>query len=103
MFTLDRSQFNQVLRDILGSEHVYFQPPSNIEMQYPAIVYERSQADTQFAGNLPYKVTKRYTVTLISKKPETDLWDQIAALPSCTHSAFFVADNLNHDVFDIFI
>lgn len=101
---MDQSQFNQVLRDILGSENVYFQPPSNVRMQYPCIVYERGQASTQFAGNKPYRVSKRYTVTLISREVKEDsVWDRLAGLPSSTHSAFFVADDLNHDVFDIFI
>lgn len=100
---MDRLQFNTVLQEKLGSGNVYFQPPSNVKMQYPCIVYERARADTQFAGDKPYRIVKRYTVTVIDRNPDSLVPEAIASLPSCTHSAFFVADNLNHDVFDLFI
>jgi len=84
------------------SEHVYFQPPSNVQMQYPCIVYERDTTDTEFADNVPYRHTKRYQVTVIDLDPDSAIPDKIAALPSCRHERFFVANNLNHDVFNLY-
>jgi hypothetical protein len=71
-------------------------------MSYPCIVYERAKADTTFAGNATYLFNKRYTVTVIDTNPDSGIVDAVAKLPMCTHSTFFVADNLNHDVFDIY-
>jgi hypothetical protein len=71
-------------------------------MRYPCIVYKRDYAYTEFAGNLPYKYCKRYQVTVIDRDPDSPFPDKIAALPMCTFNRFFTADNLNHDVFNVF-
>lgn len=97
---MGRLQLQSLLEDI--TPNVYFQPPNNLQMQYPCIRYERDRADTKFAGNSPYRLTKRYQVTVISTDPDSDIPDKVAALPLCTHQRFFVADNLNHDVYTLF-
>ena len=96
-----RQKLSNLLNDL--APNVYFQPRSNVTMKFPCITYERSRSDTRFAGNLPYSRTKRYTLTVIDKNPDSEIVEKVAQLPMCTHSAFFVVDNLNHDVFDIFI
>ena len=97
-----RTELQSLLETILGSRNVYFQPPANVQMKYPCIVYNRDSANTQFAGNTPYHYTKRYQVTVIDRDPDSGIPDKLAALPSCTFNRFFTADNLNHDVFTLF-
>lgn len=97
-----RLQLHELLVGILGSGNVYFQPPSNVQMQYPCIVYSRDSARTAFAGNAPYRYTKRYQVKYIDQNPDSDIPDKIAALPMCSFERHFAAENLNHDVFNIF-
>lgn len=97
-----RLLLSDILRDILGSTEVYYQPKRNIEMAYPAITYEQSAADTKFANNKPYTHMRRYTVTLISRDPEHPAYPKLAALPRCLFDRHFVADDLNHDVFNIY-
>lgn len=95
-----RQQFDAILKAICP--HVYFQPPANVQMEYPAIVYRRDPADTKHADNKPYNVTKQYEVTLITRDPDDTIWGPLSALPTARHDRFFVADNLNHDVFNIY-
>ena len=92
------------LHDILVqiTSNVYFQPPSNIEMEYPCIVYERDAADSKFAGNRPYSYTQRYAVTLIDPDPDCDILAKIKDLPQCEFNRHFTANNLNHDVFTLY-
>lgn len=71
-------------------------------MAYPCIVYQRDSARTEFAGNKPYVYTQRYQVTLISRDPVDGALAQVAALPMCAFNRFFVADSLNHDVFELY-
>lgn len=97
-----RLQLQSLLSEILGSGHVYFQPPATVQMKYPAIVYSRDALDTEFAGNNPYRHTQRYQVTVIAEDPDNDIRDRVAALPMCTFLRFFAADNLNHDVFTLY-
>jgi hypothetical protein len=95
-----RAQLQLILEQILPN--VYFQPPPNVQMEYPAIVYQRARADSVFANNDPYRVTKQYEVTMITRNPDESAFDALVLLPMCTHERNYVADNLNHDVFNIY-
>ena len=97
-----RLQLQSLFEELLGSENVYFQPPANVQMKYPAIVYERDYLLTQHADNKPYINTKRYQVTVIDRNPDTVIPDGIAELPMCTQERVFKAENLNHYVFTLF-
>lgn len=97
-----RLELDQILRDILGSTNVYFQPPESVKMDYPAIVYQRDYAATQFADDQPWRTTKRYMITVIDKNPDSTIPDKVAELPMCSFSRHFTADNLNHDSYTIF-
>lgn len=83
-------------------ENVYFQPPPDLQMQYPAIVYNRDSSNTGHANNLPYWRLKAYQVTVISSNPDSDIPDRVAALPRCEHQRFFSTAGLNHDVFTLY-
>ena len=95
-----RLQLHEVLTNI--TEHVYFQPPANIQMQYPAIVYARDGGQAEHADNEPYRITRRYQVTVIDQNPDSDLPDRVEWLPQCSILRTFTADNLNHWVFILF-
>jgi hypothetical protein len=82
--------------------NVYFQPPANVQLEYPAIVYERDRSDTQFADDIPYSVTKQYSMTLISRDPDEAIFELLSKLPMCAHERHFATDSLNHDVFSIY-
>jgi len=71
-------------------------------MVYPCIVYKRDAEDAKFAGNRPYRRTKRYQVTVIDRDPDSPIPDLVGALPMCTFNRFYTADELNHDVYTIF-
>lgn len=97
-----RSDLHDILKTLLGSDQVYFQPPSNVQMEYPCVVYNRDNAVVQHSDNLPYLRKVRYQVTVIDRNPDSDIPDKVAALPLCSFNRAFVADNLNHDVFQLF-
>lgn len=90
------------LKKILGSNNVYFQPPASITMKYPCIVYNRSTGDTSFADNNAYHFTKRYQITIIDQDPDSDIVDKMAMMPMCTFDRHYTADNLNHDIFNLY-
>lgn len=98
------SELQEILQNILGENgKVYFQPPENSKIKYPCITFERTNALTSYADNEPYAITKRYTITLITKTSDNDEYlDQLLKLPMCTYDRQFVNDNLVHDVFSIY-
>lgn len=98
-----RQQLSTRLHEIMGSDNnVYFQPPANITMVYPCIVYERNYIKNQFADNSPYIHTKRYQVTVIDRDPDSEYPDLVAALPMTTFARHFTADDLHHDVYTVY-
>ena len=104
-----RLQLHDILTNIMSdvdksyaNGHVYFQPPSNIQMKYPCIVYERSTGNTQFADNNPYIFRIRYQITVIDRNPDSVIPSKIAQLPLCVMDRHFVMDNLHHDIFNIY-
>lgn len=95
-----RLDLHAILQTI--TEKVYFQPPENVKLEYPCIIYARDYADTKFADNNPYSYVKRYMVTVIDRDPDSDLPNKVAELPSSTFNRYYPADGLNHDVYQVF-
>ena len=97
-----RLSLQEILVNILGSNNVYFQPPETIRLQYPCIIYERSDIDKKYADNRAYMSMVRYSLTLITRSPESDLVKSILELPYCSYDRYYAADTLNHDVFTLY-
>lgn len=97
-----RAELGKILREILGNGNVYFQPPSNTQMRYPAIRYERSEMAVKHADNDNYNRRIRYTVTVIDSDPDSEIVNRVSMLPYCYFDRHYVQDNLNHDVFEIY-
>ena len=95
-----RQELHQLLKAI--TDNVYFQPPTNVVLSYPCIIYKRDFADTKFADNNPYDHMTRYMITVIDQNPDSDIPKQVAALPMSLFNRFFTVDNLNHDVFNVY-
>jgi hypothetical protein len=96
-----RLELQTLLETILGSRNVYYQPPSSIQMKYPAIVYSRSDIKSVMADDMVYITENVYDITVIDKNPDSNVVAQIAKLSRCRYDRHFVSDNLNHDVFTI--
>ena len=95
-----RLQLHEVLTGL--AENVYFQPPANVQMKYPCIIYKRDDADTRFAGNKPYTFTQRYMATVIDRDPDGPIRLRVAGLPRCLYNRNYTANGLHHDVFNLY-
>lgn len=98
----DRLNLQTELETILGSRNVYFQPPSSVRMQYPAIVYSRKDIEKRSANDGVYQKLPSYEVILIDKNPDSKFVDKILELPYCSFDRHYESDNLNHDVFILY-
>lgn len=97
-----REQLQTLLETTLGSGNVYFQPPENVTMEYPCILYARDFVDGRHADDKPYSMTVRYIITLIDKNPDSPIIDKLLALPTCSFIRHYKASGLNHDLFNIY-
>lgn len=98
-----RLELQKELEEVLGSSNVYFQPPENVKLKYPCIVYERSAVNDRFADDIRYKYDFAYSGTLISRSPNDPTIKKILeTFTKCRFGTHFVVDNLHHDNFTIY-
>ena len=99
-----RLDLQEELINILGSNHVYFQPPEDCKIKYPCFIYERNNTDLKYADDSKYHKTMRYELMYISKDPDTNALIEkvLDSFLYCSHTRHFVSDNLNHEVFDLY-
>ena len=98
----DRLELNALLEKILGSTNVYYQPPESIKIKYPAIIYNKQKPDVRSANNADYLKTRSYELIYISNTPDDSVIDNLERLPMCEWIRHYVADNLHHDILNIF-
>lgn len=99
----DRLTLHALLKDILSSDRVYFQPPPSVLMKYPAIRYAIKTIDNTFADNSVYKQDDAYEITVIDANPDSEYFRKVSHLPKCRFDRFYTADNLNHWTFTKYI
>ncbi len=97
-----RFELHELFKNLLGSSNVYFQPPSNVKLKYPAIVYTRVGLEPIRADNGIHKLTAEYEVVVIDYDPDSSIVYEIAQLPLCRHTQHYEQDNLNHDAFRLY-
>lgn len=97
-----RNELHEKLCDLLGSRHVYFQPPETVKLSYPCIIYRLNDITVQRADNTAYNGRLRYAVTVISKDPDYPVVKELALWPLCSFNRPYTADNLNHWVFELY-
>ena len=94
---------HDILCDVLESPNCYFEPPDGMYMEYPCIVYHYTNDEDDFADNLHYRRSKRYTVTVIDYDSDSKIPDRLTTvLPYCTSDRNFTSDGLRHFVFTLY-
>lgn len=102
----------QALHDILcdvleasfldGKSHCYFEPPANIEILYPCIIYNHANDQDDFADNMHYRSSRRYTVTIIDEDPDSKIPNRLKKLPYCSSDRNYSSEGLSHFVYTLF-
>ena len=91
------------LVELLGSNHVYYQAPESLKMEYPCIRYSRSKPGVRHASNIKYVNKDCYEIIVIDKRPDNGVIQKILDLPYTSFDRHYVANNLNHDVITIYL
>lgn len=99
----DRLALHERLLEIAGNSNVYFQPPESVKLKYPAIVYSISDIDNVAADNITYVQNVSYTIIVIDRAPDSALMEKVSQIPSIVFDRPYVADNLNHFVFTLYV
>lgn len=98
-----RLELHERLIEILGNKNVYFQPPASVYLSYPCVIYNIGNGDIKRADNSVYMHTNSYEIMFIYKSPNTEILEQmLGSFTMCNVSRVYVADNLNHYVFNVY-
>lgn len=96
-----REDLNKYLINYLEIDHIYFQPPESIRLNYPAVVYKLSDIRNLTANNSVYKQEKAYDLTIIDEDPDSDLVRKVSLLP-VKYLNRFTSDGLYHTIFRLY-
>ena len=93
-----RIELHSALLVLLGeNSHVYYQPPSTIQLTYPCVIYHRTSGYQLKADNIRYASIKHYIVQIISKTPDPiELEKILNAFPMSSEINYFMDNNLYH-------
>ncbi len=104
----------QELRDLLGTDEVYFQNSSDAGldgapyiftgMNYPCFTVKRTNVFQPKANDRLYLFRPAYEVTYINRdEPDPEMLYEVGQrFQLCNYQRHFVADNLHHDVWIIY-
>ena len=95
-----RLDVHALLQEISGyGSRIYYNPPENIKMGYPCIVYSRVNLGARHADNMPYFRYDTYTVTHIYAKESDNSLSELLTSSGFVFDRNFITDNLHHDVY----
>jgi hypothetical protein len=83
--------------------NAYFQPPSNIKMAYPCIVYHKRPKSKEHANDRIYKYMQGYQITVITTDADSTIADDLERhFQYCSINNYFVIDNLHHTILNLY-
>lgn len=83
--------------------NAYFQPPANISMQYPCVVYNKTGKQKQFSNNGIYLSLQEYQLMVIETDPDSTVANDIESeLEYCGIRQYYTVDNLNHTTLNLY-
>lgn len=97
-----RLELQELLDGLDGVAAVYFQPPEDFKMEYPCIRYSRDRPKVKHANNNKYFQEECWEVIVLDRKNPSPIARIVEQLPKCSFVRHYQADNLNHDVFQLY-
>lgn len=90
-------KLNDILVEIMGNDHVYFQPPEDVKIEYPCIVYKTVTPAITRADNHVYLYTDCYELTVIQEDPYDEVIHKILdRFEYARPGAVYLGDGLYH-------
>lgn len=97
----DRLYLHNCLKSICPN--VYYQPPSNIRMNYPCIVYSEDTINFDYADDIKYKNMTKYTCLFITTNPDDPIRNEILInIPYSSMNNKYISDGLYHNSITIY-
>lgn len=82
---------------------VYYQPPEEIKLDYPAILFEKTGGEYSFANNKVNSKAAKFKVTVIYKDPNFEYEESMSHIRYCSPDTSFRTEGLYHDVYTVYV
>lgn len=99
---VNRSEFQKRMEREFPGVSIYFQPPSNIRMAYPAIIYSLKDVNKFLANDSVFHVEYSYEVIAVSLDPDDPMLEKLSSIPTSFFDRSYISDGLYHTVFSIY-
>lgn len=94
-----RKQLHAKLK--MASNNVYFNPPANIQLKYPCIIYHLSNTQSLFAENSRYQTQYNYRLTVLDTAADSELVVKLLEIfPTMDIVSQHISDRLYHTYLD---
>lgn len=91
-------KLNDILVEILGNNHVYYEPPEDVKIEYPCIVYKLVTPAIRKANNHLYFYNDCYELTVITEDPYNDIAKKLLErFQYISLGSRYLGDGLYHD------
>lgn len=86
------------------TKHVYYNPPTGFQMEYPCFVYEDGRPSVSHADNQKYLNVSCWKITTMTRDPESmDLAPKLENLQYCSlDNPGFRTDGISHRVYTLY-
>ena len=98
-----RLLFHSKLSSVLPGVALFFSKPPDTELVYPCVIYTRSRAKALHANGKKYSVRPMFTCVLMTNLPDDHLFNILENMSLSTHDRSYLSDDINHDVFTIYL
>lgn len=94
-----RKQLHQKLK--MACNNVYFNPPANVKMQFPCIIYHSATTSSEFALNGRYLTAYSYRIEVLDTNADSPVVDKILnILQTADIVNAMIGDGINHTYLD---
>lgn len=98
-----RLELQNKLQTLDGVNKIYYQPPTNVMLQYPCIIYNDQPGKAIKASGTLYNYTDCYELMYIGKKPNKQIIQELLSIfKYINFDRTYVYDGLYHYVFTIY-
>ena len=97
-----RAKLELFLREIIGSNNTYFQPPESVKMQYPCIVWNLAKVPVQYADNIVYLTNPKYVLRYITRVPDDPMKDILVERLGVPIIQTYAKDGLYHYIYEFY-
>ena len=95
-------KLDRLMRDTLGSDYVYFQPPESVSMFYPCVVWNLAKLPVVYADDKAYLKNPKYVIRYISPDPDDPMRDTLVDVLGVPIIQVYCKDGLYHFIYELY-